>query len=162
MENLKKARIPVSEIPVVDAENQYIIRYRVVSEDKNRVSHWSQFLKIPGPPIASEGPSGGINVSIEDISVSWFDSPKRGSYDIFIRYGNELNPLTPGVITWGEYSYSGSSTSQSFVVLNNVTAGFIGVLVQISGNKTINSLLKIYEDSSTLKAEIDGGNASGV
>lgn len=43
-----------------------------------------------------------------------------------------------------------------------MNAGFIGIMVQVSGNKTINSLLKIYEDFSTLKAEIDGGNASGV
>jgi hypothetical protein len=163
LENLKKARIPVSDIPIVDAENKYIIRYRVISEDKNRVSHWSQFLKIPGPPINPVGYTGAINVSIEDISISWFDSPRRGAYDIFIRYGNALNPLTPAVITWGQYAYSGTSTSQSFVVLNGpTTAGFIGVLVQVSGNKTINSLLKIYEDSASLRAEIDGGDASGV
>ena len=102
-------------------------------------------------------------MSIEDIAISWFDSPRRGSYDIFVRYGNALNPLTPEVITWGQYAYSGSSTSQSFVILNEATtAGFIGVLVQVSGNKTRNSLLKIYEDFASLRAEIDGGDANGV
>jgi hypothetical protein len=160
LQNLKKARISVSDIPVVDAENQYIVRYRVVSEDKNRVSHWSQFLKVPGPDILAEGYDGAISVTIKDVTTTWYDFPKRGSYDIFVRYGNKANPTAP--IIWNQYSYSGSSTSQSFVVLNNVNAGFIGVMVQVSGNKTINSLLKIYEDFSTLKAEIDGGDANGV
>jgi hypothetical protein len=160
MENLKKAKIPVSDIPSVDSENQYIVRYRVVSEDKNRVSHWSQFLKVPGPAINPDG-AGAISVTIKDITATWYDSPKRGSYDVFVRYGNKATPESP--IVWGQYEYSGSSLSQSFVVLNNVpSAGFIGMLIQVSGNKTLNPLLKIYEDSSTLKAEIDGGDASGV
>ena len=159
MDNLKKTRIPVSDIPVVDSENQYIIRYRVVSEDKNRTSHWSQFLKVPGPAINESGYSGAINVTVKDINISWYDSPKRGSYDIFVKYGSgsSINSAT-----WTDYSYAGSSSSQSFVILNNITASYVGVLVQVSGNKTINSLLKIYEDVSTLRAEIDGGNASGI
>jgi hypothetical protein len=160
LDNLKKAKISLSDIPVVDADNQYIVRYRVVSEDKNRVSHWSQFLKVPGPAISSSVDKGVISVTIKDITVSWLDSPKRGSYDVFVRYGNKATPTSP--IVWGSYAYSGSSSSQSFVILNNITAGFIGIIVQVSGNKTINPLLEIYEDFSTLKAEIDGGNASGV
>ncbi len=160
MDNLKKAKILLSDIPVVDAENQYIVRYRVISEDKNRVSHWSQFLKVPGPAIDPAGYDGAISVTIKDVTTTWYDFPKRGSYDVFVRYGNKATPTSP--IVWGSYTYSGSSSSQSFVVLNNITAGFIGIMVQVSGNKTINSLLKIYEDFSTLKAEIDGGNANGI
>jgi hypothetical protein len=159
LENLKKARIPVSDIPVVDAENNYIIRYRVVSEDKNRVSHWSQFLKVAGPPILANY-EGAINVTIKDITTTWYDSPKRGSYDIFVKYGTGTSINSA---TWTPYSYSGSSTSQSFVILNEATAAnYIGVLVQVSGNKTINSVLRIYEDVSSLKAEIDGGDANGI
>ncbi len=159
MANLKKARIPVSDIKLVDAENNYVLRYRIVSDDKNRVSHWSQFLRVPGPPIDSGGYSGAIAVTIKDINISWYDTPRRGSYDIFVRYGN--GPSTSS-ITWGEYSYSGSSLTQTYTILNNVSASDIGILVQASGNKTLNSALKIYEDFSTLKAEIDGGNANGV
>lgn len=159
MANLKKARIPVSDIKLVDAENNYVLRYRIVSDDKNRVSHWSQFLRIPGPPIDSAGYDGAIAVTVKDISVSWYDTPRRGSYDIFVRYGNGTSTQN---ITWGSYSYSGSSLTQTYTILNNVSANYIGVLVQVSGNKTLNNALKIYEDLSTLKAEIDGGNANGV
>lgn len=160
MANLKKARIPVSDIKLVDAENNYVLRYRIVSDDKNRVSHWSQFLRIPGPTINPQGYQGAIAVTIKDINVSWYDTPRRGSYDVFVRYGN--GPSIQN-ITWGAYTHSGSSLTQTYTILNNnPSAGYIGVLVQVSGNKTLNSALKIYEDFSTLKAEIDGGNASGV
>ena len=159
MENLKKAKIPVSDIPVVDSENQYIVRYRVVSEDKNRVSHWSQFLKVPGPTINSNS-SGAVSVTIKDITVSWFDSPKRGSYDIFVKYGTGVSLEAA---TFGDYTYSGTSNSQTYTFLNpTTTASYVRVLVQVAGNKTLNPLLKVYEDTSTLKAEIDGGNASGI
>jgi hypothetical protein len=157
--NLKKAKIPVSDIQLVDAENRYVLRYRVVSEDKNRISHWSQFLRVDGPPIDPAGYEGAIAVTIKDISVNWYDTPRRGSYDVFVRYGN--GPSIQN-ITWGAYAYSGSSLTQSYTILNNVSAGYIGVLVQVSGNKVLNNALKIYEDLSTLKAEIDGGNANGV
>jgi hypothetical protein len=159
VENLKKAKIPVSDIPVVDSENQYIVRYRVVSEDKNRVSHWSQFLKVPGPTI-NPNSSGAVSVTIKDITVSWFDSPKRGSYDIFVKYGTGVSLEAA---TFGDYTYSGSSNSQTYTFLNPPTTdSYVGVLVQVAGNKTLNSILKVFEGTSTLKAEIDGGNASGL
>jgi hypothetical protein len=161
VENLKKAKIPVSDIPVVDSENQYIVRYRVVSEDKNRVSHWSQFLKVPGPAInPADYNKGAITVTVKDITISWFDSPKRGSYDVFVKYGTGASLETA---TFTDYTYSGSSNSQSYTFLNpSTTANYVGVLVQVSGNKTLNSVLKVFEGTSTLKAEIDGGDASGV
>jgi hypothetical protein len=161
MENLKKAKIPVSEIPFVNSENEYLVRYRIVSEDKNRVSHWSQFLKVPGPAInPADYDNGAIVVTVKDITISWFDSPKRGSYDIFVKYGTGTSL---GAATFTDYTYFGSSNSQSYTFLNvPTTANYVGVLVQVSGNKTLNSVLKIFEGTSTLKAEIDGGNASGV
>ena len=161
MDNLKKAKIPLSDIPVVDADNQYIVRYRVISEDKNRVSHWSQFLKVPGPAINPEDyDKGAITVTVNDITTNWYDSPKRGSYDIFVKYGVGI-PLASTI--WSSYTYAGSSQTQSFTILNNsIGKDYIGILVQISGNKTLNSGLKVFEATSTLKAEIDGGNASGV
>lgn len=159
MANLKKARIPVSEIKTVDANNKYVLRYRIVSEDKNRTSHWSQFLRIDGPPINPAGYSGAITVTIKDITTNWYDTPRRGSYDIFVRYGNGGTLQTT---TWGAYTYSGSSLTQSYTILNNVTASYVGILVQVSGDKTLNSNLKIFEGASTLKAEIDGGNANGI
>jgi hypothetical protein len=53
---IKKAKIPVNELPPISSETEgYSLRYRVISEDKNRVSHWSplylvkpQYKYVPG------------------------------------------------------------------------------------------------------------------
>lgn len=158
MATIKKVKIPVSSLPVVDENNNYILRYRIVSDDKNRTSHWSPFLRVAGPAVTTS--SGAISVTINSITTTWYDTPRRASYDIFVRYG-DYNPATQQIV-WGSYAYAGTSLSQSFTVLNNVTATNIGVLVQISGNKTLNPSLQIFEDVALLRAQIDGGNASGV
>lgn len=46
----KKATIKESDLPPILVSQQgYVIRYRIVSEDKNRVSHWSpSFTIVPG------------------------------------------------------------------------------------------------------------------
>jgi hypothetical protein len=47
---IKKAKISVNELPTISSQTQgYTLRYRMISEDKNRVSHWSPFhLIVPG------------------------------------------------------------------------------------------------------------------
>jgi hypothetical protein len=47
---IKKAKVPISELPPISSETEgYSLRYRIVSEDKNRVSHWSPlYLVVPG------------------------------------------------------------------------------------------------------------------
>lgn len=45
----KKVSIPSSELPDIDKNGEYTVRYRLVSDDKNRISHWSPTYKInPG------------------------------------------------------------------------------------------------------------------
>jgi hypothetical protein len=50
--NIKKVTIKKSSLPPIDHDSQkYNIRYRIVSEDKNRNSHWqipilAKFLKL--------------------------------------------------------------------------------------------------------------------
>jgi hypothetical protein len=44
---IKKAKIAVGDLPPISSETEgYSIRYRIVSEDKNRVSHWSPLYLI--------------------------------------------------------------------------------------------------------------------
>lgn len=44
---IKKAKVPRADLPAINSETEgYSIRYRVVSEDKNRVSHWSPVYLI--------------------------------------------------------------------------------------------------------------------
>lgn len=43
---IKNVRIFRSNLPTVALNGDYLIRYRIVSEDKNKTSHWSQIYSI--------------------------------------------------------------------------------------------------------------------
>jgi hypothetical protein len=118
---------------VLDANTQeYIIRYRVVSEDKNRFSAWSPTYRIPAPTIdqilsangligaggerlvddavyASRvvtGPSGDVKV----FNVFWnapdiLNEDERRGYDLYIKWGN-YNSGTGLIVYDGEYEYA--------------------------------------------------------
>ncbi len=46
-QGIKKVIIPKAKLPGFFGENRkYILRYRLISEDKNRTSHWSPAYKI--------------------------------------------------------------------------------------------------------------------
>jgi len=60
---IKKAKVAVGDLPPISSETEgYSIRYRIVSEDKNRVSHWSpvylikpEYTFVPGSIRFSSG-----------------------------------------------------------------------------------------------------------
>lgn len=44
---IKKAKFPASILPAINAQTEgYLLRYRIVSEDRNRISAWSPVLKL--------------------------------------------------------------------------------------------------------------------
>lgn len=73
---IKKAKVPYADIPPISSETQgYSIRYRVVSEDKNRVSHWSplyllkpEYTFVPGSIKFSSG-SQVANITWDAVPV---------------------------------------------------------------------------------------------
>lgn len=74
---IKKTKVIKSNLPApfgTNTELYYELRYRVVSDDKNRTSHWSNFEKILLPTTAQEvgwNPANGINSSIpNNISIN--------------------------------------------------------------------------------------------
>lgn len=45
--DIKKFRIPASQLPPLDVNTEaYTLRYRFISEDKNRLSHWSPIYSL--------------------------------------------------------------------------------------------------------------------
>jgi uncharacterized protein YbdZ (MbtH family) len=47
--NLKQIRILHKDLPSIDTNVEgYSLRYRVISDDKNRYSHWSSHIKVIG------------------------------------------------------------------------------------------------------------------
>jgi hypothetical protein len=44
---IKKVTIPAADLPdLIDGATKYVVRFRFVSDDKNRVSHWSPSQEV--------------------------------------------------------------------------------------------------------------------
>lgn len=85
--NIKKVIIPKSELPAVDAADlTYNVRYRIVSEDKNRISHWSKIASLISPAVAPITTyTISVNATDNFISVIW-QKGSNISFDIYIKW----------------------------------------------------------------------------
>ena len=50
---IKKLIIPKNQLPPVNDDNEYVLRYRIISDDKNRSSHYSPIFSVPAVNIES-------------------------------------------------------------------------------------------------------------
>lgn len=130
----------------------YAFRYRVMSEDKNRYSHWSPIQKIVMPDVTSPFPyttAGRISVAITNntglkvATAVWThktasESPteyekvfsKINIFDVWVRWNNTNtdDPAAPGWTSW-EYVSMVSSNSFSTAVSNGYSGMDIAIQV---------------------------------
>jgi hypothetical protein len=94
-EVIKKARILESRLPAINSVTEgYEVRYRVISEDKNRTSHWSPIFLVQ--PEFTYVPGTIHHTKAGDVStVAWNSVEiKKGSilikeamtYDVWVRW----------------------------------------------------------------------------
>lgn len=118
----------------VTAYNSRIVRFRIVSEDKNRKSAYSKIF-ITGSEAIIVGP-GDVNFIGNTVLVNWSTGQASTQlvYDIFAGFDGAVP------------SYIGSTSSQSYSFLKNGTQS-VRVVVQIS---SINPKLADVIDPITL------------
>jgi hypothetical protein len=118
----------------VTSENGRVARFRLVAEDKNRKSAWSQIFLVGSQPVLVL--PGDLNVIVKTILVNWSngsDVATQVQYDVFAGF-DDAAP-----------SYVGTSNTSSYSFLKNGTAS-VRVVVQISSIKPeINSSIKVYD-----------------
>jgi hypothetical protein len=71
----KKVTIPIKDLPAPTADNTYLVRYRIISDDRNRISQWSPIYTIPVPYItkAISGITGsGTKVTFTTVTPHGF------------------------------------------------------------------------------------------
>jgi len=128
---IKKVIIPKSSLTNVTNDNKYLVRYRIVSDDKNRVSAWSPVFSLnakPPTPVDSK-----YIQSPDIVTVVWEDEESRPEYDIFVKFDND------------DYFYHGSSSVHTYSFINQATESF-RYAIQVSGiSKTRSVALEIYE-----------------
>jgi hypothetical protein len=131
-EIIKKAKILKEFLPPVDSESLgYVVRYRVISEDKNRTSHWSPTFVTN--PISVESVSGALSITSSIITAVWGDELNRPSYDVFVKFDS------------GSFFYHGTTPVHTYQFLNTGTTS-VHVKVQIASSiKEVKAGLVIFD-----------------
>ena len=129
---VKKAIVPKEFLPPVDSETAgYVVRYRIISEDKNRTSHWSPTFVTNAVP--TETVSGALSITSSIITAVWGDELNRPAYDIFVKFDSE------------PFTYHGTSPTHTYLFLNTGTAS-VHVKVQIASSvKEVKESLVIFD-----------------
>lgn len=128
---IKNVVVLKQDLPAVNAENQYSVRYRIVSDDKNRYSEWSPTFLVTGNGITQV--TAEASVSGKVVSIVWSDPQPRAGYDIFIKFDS------------GQYAYHGKSTTTSYSLISTGTTSFKFLIQVESMSKQVNQSIKIYE-----------------
>lgn len=121
----------------VTSSNARVVRFRIVSEDKNRKSAYSKNI-IVNSEVIMVGP-GDLNVVGNTVFVNWSSgqASTQIEYDIFVGFDG-ASPI-----------YLGTSGSQNYSFLKTGTQS-VRVIVQVSSiNPVIEEALEVY-DSGTV------------
>ena len=154
-EIIKRVVISKKTIDAVSEDGLYFLRYRIVSEDKSRTSHWSPIYSVDGGGLktASSGTSliSLKNEGAEGISISWgiVDTLKINNYDVYVRYD------------YGTSSAWNGATNATATTLT----GFQATLVAGTNNVTLttgNTVNMKVGQSLTYTSGTGAFNAGGV
>ena len=130
--SVKKAIIQKQSLPPINSDTvAYAVRYRIVSEDKNRISHWSPIFVTSS--VAIESVPGALSITETIITAVWGDELNRPSYDVFVKFDS------------GSFAYHGTSAVHSYSFLNTGTTS-VHVKVQVASSiKEVKAGLVIFD-----------------
>ena len=116
---VKKVIIKKEDLPAFNGTTQsYTVRYRIVSEDKNRNSHWSPYYSVTKE--APEQVTCSVQVIENSVTMIWKQPTSIiKEYDIYFKLNNE------------SWNYIASSTSTQFSTLIDEGATSVQVAIQL-------------------------------
>lgn len=117
---VKKVIIPKESLPAIfGPTSQYVVRYRFVSDDKNRSSHWSPQYKISTTPVEEIQYSSSITQNGNAVSLVWEEVADVTEYDIFVSWDN------------GDWAYLSTVTNNNYTALKKAGATAVTFAVQV-------------------------------
>lgn len=137
-------KVVVENVPKIYGSG-YTIRYRVISEDRNRVSHWSPMhtfeKNIPTePPASVDGEI--VFVSNRQVSATWEETNANSVYEIFINWNEEVDEDLN--LVW---TYMRTVSSPTYTTLAPVGTESVSIWVQQpTSNQVKEDLALIFED----------------
>lgn len=137
---IKKVIVTKDTTGDVGPNNTHVLRYRIVSEDKNRFSAWSPVYSISGNTITLVDGELTI-VGNNTVLVSWGDEVLRPGYDVFVGYGSSIP------------EYHGTTAIHTYSFLK--TGSLPRVVIQVSSiNKQLDESLEIYDSAEDTEGGI--------
>jgi hypothetical protein len=131
---IKNVNVLSSTFPSVNGSNEYVVRYRIVTEDRNRYSQWSPIFRVAGKPVSLISEDKVVStVNGRAISIVWQDIQTRPIYDLFIKFDD------------GEYLYHGSTSTPSYSLISQGESNFRFLIQVGSIGKAISPSLSIFE-----------------
>jgi hypothetical protein len=130
---IKNVIIKKSLLGKVTSSNERVARFRIITEDKNRKSAWSQIFLVDSQAVAVL--PGDINVVGNTVLVNWStgDVSVQINYDVFASFDG------------GDFKFVGVSANTSYSFLKTGTTS-VRVIVQISSIKPeLNTSVKVYD-----------------
>jgi hypothetical protein len=136
---IKKVIISKDRLGTVGSANQYVIRYRVVSEDKNRSSFWSPNYIVTSKDI--DPVAGDVNINGNTVVATWDNSLETPAFDVFVGFNND-ELAWHGTTTLNTYSFIKTGVLPVRVV---VQVKSIGTLIDGSFVREYNEDLVVYD-----------------
>jgi hypothetical protein len=129
---IKKVTVSKESLPPINSANAgYVVRYRIISEDKNRTSHWSPTFVTDS--VSIEEVDGALSITPSIITAVWGDELNRPAYDVFVKFDS------------GSFSYHGTSPTHTYLFLNTGTTS-VHVKVQVASSiKEVKESLVIFD-----------------
>lgn len=112
----KVFRIPKNELPPVKTDNTYSVRFRVISEDKNRVSHWSRIfdaVAVTSTPITDYAITKDSPTKVVNLIWNPGLNNAETSFDIYIKWVGQA-----GVEGDYDYSYAATTTNNIYSTIH--------------------------------------------
>lgn len=151
--NIKKIKILNKDLPPINTLNQHVLRYRIVSDDRNRSSEYSSIYyvdsyAIPASPTAITVNKVNIVSGGGSWSVTWTDTNFRPKYDVFVKFDNAASYSYHGTVTVGN-----PVTKVTTYTFPNTGTLNVRVAIQPEGIlKTQSNSLKLFESVLTTVA----------
>lgn len=121
-EIVKRVIVPQSELPAIGKIlGKYVVRYRIISEDRNRLSHWSPSYILETTPLSEIQHKVSKDTSNEAVEVFWTPPSTLGLnlLDVYVKWGSA---------DW-QYATNLSSTYYKVSIPNEATSVQIAVQV---------------------------------
>ena len=119
-QGIKKVIVLKKNLPALfGIDHNYIVRYRIVSEDKNRTSHWSAQNKAIPPTTATVNHSISVDSAASVIRLVWDQVDSISEYDIYVKWDS------------GSWVYLGGSSSNSYSCLIKNSSSSVKFAVQV-------------------------------